>query len=94
MAKKKIGKDQVDLEPIGIAIDAVHAKLKALHESGRLTTRQRIEVGFRLPKLRLLRKLAELECCDHQWFCPCPDPPKPLAASARRTSTRRKSRGK
>ena len=85
---KKIGKNQVDLEPIGIAIDAVHAKLKALHESGRLTRRQKIEVGFRLPKLRLLRKLAELECCDHQWFCPCPDLPKPQEAAMRRQPRR------
>jgi hypothetical protein len=91
---KRIGKNQVDLEPIGIAIDEVHAKLKDLHESGKLTRKQKIEVGFRLPKLRLLRKLAELECCDHQWFCPCPDPfPKPLTsmrASARRGQARRK----
>lgn len=89
---KKIGKDQVDLEPIGIAIDQVHAKLKALHESGRLSRRQRAEVAIKLPKLRLLRKLAEFECCDHQWFCPCPDPnPSPLAArSAGRRGTARR----
>ena len=70
MAKKKVGKDQVDLEPIGIAIDEAVAGLKKLKATGTLTRKQKAVVGVKVFKLGLLRKLAEFECCDQQWFCP------------------------
>jgi hypothetical protein len=73
-AKKKIGKNQVDLEPIGIAIQKAQAKLKALKKLSGLTPKQKAEVAIRVAALEGLHKVANSLCCDEQWFCPCPDP--------------------
>ena len=102
---KTPGKNQVDLEPIGDMIDSIHDRLADILKGGKLTGKQKFEIIFKLPKLKLLRKLCEMECCD--WVCPCPDPyplkdaaamvrrktgrPSPARAMSRRAKSARKS---
>jgi hypothetical protein len=68
--KKRLGKNQVDIEPIGVAIREVQGRLKALKG---LSAKQQRQVNKRLQILDALYAGTSAVCCDEQWFCPCPE---------------------
>lgn len=74
MAKK--GKNQADFKPIGKALRKAIDDLKVIKgdRTGEVTRKQKAEVAIKIVKLELMYKFAESECCDGEWFCPCPDP--------------------